>query len=570
MSSYWEKRKAQRMFEYMGIAEDTAQEIAKLYRKASMYTNNQLSQIFNRYKTKFGLSEAEAYRILNTLKDKTSLDELRTVLKSDVSSDEKKEIIQLLEAPAYRARINRLQDLQNEIDVMMRNVYNQEKDFNTNHYVILASEAYYKSMYDIQKSVGFGFNFHTLSAKDFDLLLGSKWSGENFSSRIWKNTQKLAEDLKEELLVSLMTGRKEEKVAQILASKYNTGINEARRLVRTESNYVAGEMEAKSYEECGADRYIYCATLDMKTSKICRELDGKVFYLKDREQGKNYPPMHPWCRSTTIIYINDETLSKMTRIARDPETGKTYKVPANMSYEEWYEKYVNDESEVSDYLRRKSKSVASKGKVVGFDDLPEKIKSNFTEHLKSSEPNVRKLLKQEYKKIDFTVVSSKISRRNALTNVIELSEKANGSTIAHEMFHWIDNKHKITKSNDFLNLLKNDYKNISGNLEKEYFIYKLLRKYPNAFETTQKGGLRLLEEYAGISDMLNGLSEGDINLGFGHRKEYWTDIKKQREAVAQFGRIYYDNNEDVVKMFKDLFPTFDSKMEGIVKMMVSK
>lgn len=340
MSSYWEKRKAQRMFEYMGIAEDTAQEIAKLYRKASMYTNNQLSQIFNRYKTKFGLSEAEAYRILNTLKDKTSLDELRTVLKNGVSSDEKKEIIQLLEAPAYRARINRLQDLQNEIDVMMRNVYNQEKDFSTKHYVSLASEAYYKSMYDIQKSVGLGFNFHTLSAKDFDLLLGSKWSGENFSSRIWKNTQKLAEDLKEELLVSLMTGRKEEKVAQILSNKYNTGINEARRLVRTESNYVASEMEARSYEECGADRYIYCATLDMKTSKICRELDGKVFYLKDREQGKNYPPMHPWCRSTTIIYIDDKTLSEMTRIARDPETGKTYKVPANMSYEEWYEKYV--------------------------------------------------------------------------------------------------------------------------------------------------------------------------------------------------------------------------------------
>lgn len=340
MSSYWEKRKAQRMFEYMGIAEDTAQEIAKLYRKASMYTNNQLSQIFNRYKTKFGLSEAEAYRILNTLKDKTSLDELRTVLKNGVSSDEKKEIIQLLEAPAYRARINRLQDLQNEIDVMMRNVYNQEKDFSTKHYVILASEAYYKSMYDIQKSVGLGFNFHTLSAKDFDLLLGSKWSGENYSSRIWKNTQKLAEDLKEELLVSLMTGRKEEKVAQILSSKYNTGINEARRLVRTESNYVAGEMEAKSYEECGADRYIYCATLDMKTSKICRELDGKIFYLKDREVGVNYHPMHPHCRSTSIVYLDDETLSHMKRMARDPETGKTYKVPANMSYEEWHKEYV--------------------------------------------------------------------------------------------------------------------------------------------------------------------------------------------------------------------------------------
>ena len=30
----------------------------------------------------------------------------------------------------------------------------------------------------------------------------------------------------------------------------------------------------------------------------------------------------------------------MTRAAYNPETGRTEKVPANMTYDEWYQKYV--------------------------------------------------------------------------------------------------------------------------------------------------------------------------------------------------------------------------------------
>ena len=82
------------------------------------------------------------------------------------------------------------------------------------------------------------------------------------------------------------------------------------------------------------------ATLDKRTSEICQSMDHKVFKVKDRQPGVNCPPMHPFCRSTTIAYLNDETLSLLTRRAQDPETGKTYKVPANMSYPEWYEQYV--------------------------------------------------------------------------------------------------------------------------------------------------------------------------------------------------------------------------------------
>lgn len=404
MNSYWEKRKAQRMFEYMEEAEDVALEIAKLYRKASMYTNNELSKIFKRFKAKHNLDESEAYRILNMMKDKTSLDELKIILKGGVSSEEKKHIIAMLEAPAYRARIVRLQELQREIDIMMNEIYNQEKEFNTNHYINLASESYYKSMYDIQHHTGYGFSFNTLDSKVFDRLLNSKWSGENYSEKIWKHTQSLAETLKRELLVSLMTGRTEKELADIIQNKFHVGAYEARRLVRTESNYISGEMEAMSYEECGAKTYLFIAVLDKKTCDCCRELDLKEFKLKDRKVGVNYPPMHPFCRSTTSIGINKEVLSKMERRARDPVTGKTYKVPANMSYKEWHDKYVKSDPKAmaaeKAYKYRHSDKEQFKrySEVLGKEFVPDTFEK-FQE-LKYINPEEWKDLKYKYRTVN--------------------------------------------------------------------------------------------------------------------------------------------------------------------------
>lgn len=337
---YWEKRKAQRMWEYMQSAEDTAAEIEQAYWKASGYINNQLDTIFNRFKAKHNLSNAEARRLLNMMQDRSSIDEFRSLLKQGAEDEEKKELLKMLESQAYSARIQRFQELQQEIDVLMKNQYHLEKERSTRHYADLASESYYKSIYDIQKHTGLAFSFAKLSPKKIDRLLKSKWSGINYSARIWNNTDKLAKDLKEELLLNLITGRSDREVAEIISNKFGAGAMEARRLVRTESNFIAGEMEAQSYEECDLEWYLFIATLDKKTSKICQRMDGKKFKVKDRQPGKNCHPMHPWCRSTTIAYLNDEVLENLTRRARDPETGKLYKIPANMSYPEWYEKKV--------------------------------------------------------------------------------------------------------------------------------------------------------------------------------------------------------------------------------------
>lgn len=340
---YWERRKAQRMWEHMQSAEETAEQISKVYWKSSGYINHQIDTIYNRFKSKHHLSDNEAKALLNRMSDKSSISELLSELRQETDSDEKKELLKLLESPAYSSRIQRLQEVQNEIDEMMKSVYSLEQERSTRHYTNLVNEAYYKSVYDIQKDTGLAFSFAKISQKQIDKVLHSKWSGKNYSARIWNNTRALAKSLKEELLINLMTGRTDREVAEIIQNKFQSGAMEARRLVRTESCFIANEMEGQSYEECGIGKYMFVATLDKKTSETCKALDRKVFNVKNRTPGKNCPPMHPWCRSTTIAYLNDKTLSSLTRRARDPETGETYKVPANMSYPEWYETYVKSD-----------------------------------------------------------------------------------------------------------------------------------------------------------------------------------------------------------------------------------
>ena len=227
------------------------------------------------------------------------------------------------------------------------------------------------------------------------------WSGKHYSTRIWNNTKDLAQTLKEEMLVSLLTGRPERETAELISLKFASGAMQARRLVRTESAFVSGELTAKAYEECEIEKYRFLATLDLKTSKICRELDGKVFQVSERKKGQNYPPMHPWCRSTTISIIDEDILKKMERRAYDPKTGRTMMVPANMTYQQWYQKYVDgnpeelaEEKAIKNHASDK-KQYEEYRKILGTEILDSFVKF---QKMKYNEPEKLEFIKLDYRR----------------------------------------------------------------------------------------------------------------------------------------------------------------------------
>ncbi len=352
---YWENRQARAMYESMESAEKVAERLADIYAKASRHLSYRIDGIYEKFRDKHHLTDKEAMTLLNTLRNKNDIAELRRALEGKNRTDTGyAELLAKLESQAYGARIGRLEQLQAEIDRMMKEVYKQEKQITTSHYKDLAQNAYYREIYNVQRQVGFQFSFSAVDPAKLERLLRSTWSGANYSARIWKNLQGLADDVKEQMLLGLLTGKSEREMAREIAGKYAAGAFEARRLVRTESNFVNGQMQLAAYEECDAEKYEFVAVLDLLTSEVCREMDGKVFSRKDAMPGVNMNPMHPFCRSTTIIHLDEGVVSGLKRRARDPDTGENRLVPASMNYKEWYSQNVagNPQAQASEKILR--------------------------------------------------------------------------------------------------------------------------------------------------------------------------------------------------------------------------
>lgn len=337
---YWERRAAQDMYDRMGTAEETAAEMNAAIKQTSAYLEKEVKAVMRGMQS-FGISEAEAKKILNAAGDGTALQRLRKAAQQVGDPDKREALLNAINsAGAYRYRITRIEELNRDINRQCRELYKTENRHVTSALRNVAEDSYYREIFSIQKGTGLGFSFANFSQQDVDRILRSNWVGGNYSQRIWKDVSGMTARLKSELLVSMLSGRSGERTARIFQEQFGVNAFCARRIVRTESAYVANAAQKSAYSEAGIDRYRFVATLDSRTCECCAALDGKVFDLAKAKPGTNYPPMHPFCRSTTIADFGDEELAGLERRAKDKD-GNAVKVPAGMTYDQWKEKYVD-------------------------------------------------------------------------------------------------------------------------------------------------------------------------------------------------------------------------------------
>lgn len=337
---YWAKRKANLIYEQMDKAEKQADKFDDIYKQSKAYLDKQINKVFDKFQRDYGLSERDARHVLKNMKDQKDLNELRKVLEARPNDPNIQRLLADLDSPAYSFRMKRLERLSDDLDLMRSSIYLSEKKGSDEFYSDLMKDSYYKATFDLQQQTGLAYSFSDLPETEIKRLQGLKWTGEAYSDRIWSNTGALASSVKDELLVSLMTGRSVRDTSQAIAERFEVGKGKARRLVRTESAFFHNQMELLSYEDAEITKYKFVAVLDKWTSHICQQHDNKVYNTDEAVPGVNYPPLHPWCRSTTIAHDDDIDYSKLERRARNPETGKVEYVSADMSYKEWYDKYV--------------------------------------------------------------------------------------------------------------------------------------------------------------------------------------------------------------------------------------
>lgn len=246
-----------------------------------------------------------------------------------------------------KKRITRLEAIGAEIYANCGKLARIEDDKATETLTKALERNYYTSMYDYyldrDKKVLELMHGHqvALSKANIDRVLRMPWSGDNYSKNIWKSKYQIANKLQKAVTRSILEGKSIENLTRDVSAELGNDLKHSvRRLIHTETAYVKSQGDLLTYDKLGVDEYEFLATLDSRTSSICRSLDGEHFKLEDATPGVNYPPMHPYCRSTTIVYRAEKY---GTRAARDDD-GETYKIDANLNYKDWYEKYVDGEN----------------------------------------------------------------------------------------------------------------------------------------------------------------------------------------------------------------------------------
>ena len=351
---YWTKRMTDLEASLHRDAEAVVADLETMYRGAERQIEADLSRWYGRFANNNGVvSMADARKLLTSgeLKEfKWTLKEYEAHARDNGNGQWNKE----LENASARWHISRLESLKYQLQNTVEELAGGQSDALDVLLKQTYQNGYGQTAFIVQSGLGVGWDFTGLSVNQIKTALQKPWAldGRNFSDRIWENKQALVGELHKQLTQNLMTGGDLRKVIDDISKKFNTSYNNAARLVYTESAYVRSVSSGESYRALGVEKVYFIAVLDERTSQICQSMDGSVIDIKDYQPGVTVPPLHPWCRSTTAPYYK-ELDGIGERAARDPETGKTYFVPRNMTYPEWEKTFMNDNPEEGSKLKEK-------------------------------------------------------------------------------------------------------------------------------------------------------------------------------------------------------------------------
>ncbi|HDF2340164.1 TPA: minor capsid protein [Clostridioides difficile] len=340
---YWRKR-----FEQLEEAQNNKSvkyylELEKQYKLAINSIEKDILAWYNRFAKNEGISLLEAKKLLNT----RELEEFKWSVEEYIKYGKENAINQKwmkeLENASARVHITRLEALKLQIQQQVEVLYGNELDSVDKLMRDIYTSGYNYTTFNIQQGIGVGWSLMALDANRVNKIISKPWTsdGLNFSERIWgKHRPALINELHTKLTQSIIRGENPKNLVNDFAKRFNVSKSQAKNLIMTESAFFASASRKDCFSDLDVEKYEIIATLDLRTSNICRELDGKIFDMKDYQVGITAPPFHCRCRTTTAPWFEDE---EGYRAARG-EDGKTYYVPSSMKYNEWYEKYVKNNS----------------------------------------------------------------------------------------------------------------------------------------------------------------------------------------------------------------------------------
>jgi SPP1 gp7 family putative phage head morphogenesis protein len=451
---YWIKRALQREADAYQSTGDTIRRLRAIYDMATARLTRVVRTILVNYMKSSGVdSEKDAKKVLSVQETAETL----AALREEYAKTGSIEALAKLNAPAYVYRISRAQAIRKAIDAETEWLNEKESQAGAQRLAETYDAAYYKTMHDTAKAAEQDIAFTPLPQHSITEALENRWKGENYSERVWKNTHLVAKEAGKIIDEGLTSGATVAQMTHDIMDLFDVGYYAAARLVRTEVNRMHNDATVKSYKAMGVEEYTFLATLDARTCVHCGVLDGKHFKVNEARTGVNLPPLHPNDRCTTVAYYPGEDISG-TRTARNPETGKNYKVDRHMTYEQWRKEVGTEELEKAQQIiaNRAADAVQYNQycSVLGKKNMP----MSFSEFqgLKYGNPQEWGILKTQYRGMGY--YKKVVQNEPAITETIKnTAEKIDMTPAGLE--------HRIKEKGSYLDKIRRKYKPGDNNYE---------------------------------------------------------------------------------------------------------
>ncbi|EGN66629.1 putative phage putative head morphogenesis protein, SPP1 gp7 family [Fusobacterium animalis 11_3_2] len=341
MSNYWTKRFEEEEKQRNISNKAYVKEIEKQYKIAENKIKSDIEKWYIRIADNNQISLADAKKLLT----KDELKEFKWILAEYTQKAKSGAWKKELENASARVHIQRLEALQLQVKNSIETLRNKENEMLEDYLIKNYEDTYYHSLYEISKGLNLKTSFATLDKNKINQVIIKPWlkDGKNFSDRIWQDKEQLINTLRTKITQSFITGstldEAVEDISKFVSDKIKNKEYVARRLLETESAAYASKAQIEAFKSIDVDKYEIVATLDLHTSEICQEMDGKVFNISDQEIGVTVPPFHSHCRTVIAPYFDDEP----TRVSRD-ENGE-YKEVKYMNYKEWKDQYIKKDTD---------------------------------------------------------------------------------------------------------------------------------------------------------------------------------------------------------------------------------
>lgn len=294
--TYWQRRQQE-----LNKAMEKDEE--KLKKRLSSYFDTEyrkLEKQISQYYQQYGEDNVIQYRrLMESLSDS---DRRLLIEKMDEFAQKYPEYEELMPIRESIYKLNRLEGLQYSVRMQQLEIGAVENEQITAH---LNRQAM-RGINTTAEALGFGKNFYTNNLDITKLFVNVPWSnGENFSQRIWRNTDKLANYLNTDIAQGFARGDSYDRLVRQLKKRFGkVSRNDAYRLIYTEGTYVMAESSIQPFAE-DFEKYRLSTVEDGKVCGICRSVAQETFNIKNRQPGVNFPPLHPWCRCSFTVEVDD-------------------------------------------------------------------------------------------------------------------------------------------------------------------------------------------------------------------------------------------------------------------------